>query len=408
MNIRLNSSTSYYLIIFTIGLLPFIMVLGNSLFIPLIPQIQSDLEITAVESGLILTMFTVPAALMYPVMGFLSDRYGRKRLIVISLYVIILGSIVTIIAPMFTNKWTLLLIGRVIQGIGTGGTTPLAMALVGDLFQGKERSEALGILEVFSGVGKVVSPIIGAMFTFAFLIWTHSLYFFLFVVLLSLLCIKIVIKEKKVIKSRFILKDYVNKLYNVFIMQYKWIVPIFFASGIGLFILFGMLFFLSFEFEVVYDVVGFKKGIFLAAPLCGLTVFSYITGKMVGVDVNRIKRFLFFGLLISFAAFTCLIFFHQLSGLMTYTTIAACGLGMFLPAANTAVTSSVESAERGLILSLYNMVRTIGVALGPVVYGVWMLNITEMFFMTILFLGIGIVILISTWSCIPLFKDCRL
>lgn len=401
-------STNYYLSVFSIGLLPLIMVLGNSMYIPLIPNIQVDLKLSTVESGLILTMFTIPAALMYPIIGYLSDRIGRKKMIVISLYIIIFGSIITITGPYTSNEWYVLLIGRAIQGIGAGGTTPLAMAMIGDLFDGHQRSEALGVLEVFSGVGKVISPIIGALFTFAFLLWHHSFYFFLFVVIFSLLCIKKLIKEKKDRKDRLLFKEYIHKIYIVFIKQYKWIIPIFFASGIGLFILFGMLFFLSFELEGVYQIEGVKKGILLGAPLSGMTIFSYTTGKWIGVNQNKIKRFLLLGLLLTFISFVGLIFFNNLSSLITYSTLGACGLGMFLPAANTAVTSSVESTERGLVIALYNMVRTLGVAFGPVVYGAWMFNVVEMFFMTVLLTGLAIVMLISTWSCIPLFKECPL
>lgn len=49
------------------------------------------------------------------------------------------------------------------KGIGAGGTAPLAMALVGDLFERSLRSKTLGVLEVYTGIGKVISPFLGAI-----------------------------------------------------------------------------------------------------------------------------------------------------------------------------------------------------------------------------------------------------
>ena len=55
-----------------------------------------------------------------------------------------------------------ILAGRILQGVGAGGTYQIALALTGDLFQGPERAKAVGILEAANGLGKMASPIAGA------------------------------------------------------------------------------------------------------------------------------------------------------------------------------------------------------------------------------------------------------
>lgn len=67
-------------ILFIIGILPIIMVVGNSLFIPLLPQMQLDMGLTTVQGGWLLTGFSIPAALLVPVGGIVSDRIGRRKL----------------------------------------------------------------------------------------------------------------------------------------------------------------------------------------------------------------------------------------------------------------------------------------------------------------------------------------
>src|SRR5690554_3720473 len=61
---------------------PLIMVLGNSLFIPVLPAIQNALNISKVQVSLLITLFSVPAGIVIPLAGFLSDRFGRKKVII--------------------------------------------------------------------------------------------------------------------------------------------------------------------------------------------------------------------------------------------------------------------------------------------------------------------------------------
>ena len=57
---------------------PFVMVLGNSMLIPVLPKIKSALDLSQVQTGLIITAFSVPAGLVILFVGILSDRIGRK------------------------------------------------------------------------------------------------------------------------------------------------------------------------------------------------------------------------------------------------------------------------------------------------------------------------------------------
>ncbi len=60
------------------------------------------------------------------------------------------------------EPYTIILIGRGLQGLGAAGTAPIVMALIGDVFKSEKRSEILGIIEAANGAGKVASPILGA------------------------------------------------------------------------------------------------------------------------------------------------------------------------------------------------------------------------------------------------------
>lgn len=151
----------YYIIT---GLLPLIMILGNSMVIPILPNIGNDLNITSVETGMILSSFSLTAAVIIPFVGLISDLVGAKLVVLSSLMLVMIGCSLTIFAGMFlTQPLTVIIVGRFIQGVGAGGTAPLAMIIVGDLFEGSVRSRQLGNIEVFNGIGKIISPIIGTI-----------------------------------------------------------------------------------------------------------------------------------------------------------------------------------------------------------------------------------------------------
>src|SRR5690554_3477303 len=143
---------------------PFVMVLGNSMLIPVFPLIERTLGITPFQVGLLITAFSLPAGLLIPVAGALSDRFGRKVIMVPALVLYGTGGLLAGAAGLLLeNPYPFLLGARVVQGVGAGGKYQLAMTLTGDLLPRGERARALGLLETSNGIGKVVSPLLGSL-----------------------------------------------------------------------------------------------------------------------------------------------------------------------------------------------------------------------------------------------------
>ncbi|NMA71676.1 MAG: MFS transporter, partial [Firmicutes bacterium] len=72
---------------------PFVMVLGNSMLIPVLPAMGHALDVSPVQVGLLITAFSVPAGLLIPLAGALADRYGRKIIMVPALMLYGLGGL---------------------------------------------------------------------------------------------------------------------------------------------------------------------------------------------------------------------------------------------------------------------------------------------------------------------------
>src|SRR5699024_11770545 len=117
-----------------IGSTPLIMTLRNSMLIPIFPAMKSALDLSQMQVSLTITVFSIAAAIFIPILGYLSDRFSRKIIIVPALILFGLGGLLAGFgAATFPHAYAWILIGRTLQGIGAAGTAPIAMALTGDL-----------------------------------------------------------------------------------------------------------------------------------------------------------------------------------------------------------------------------------------------------------------------------------
>jgi len=369
-----------------LGMLPFIMVLGNSMLIPILPNIEQALHISPTESTLILTMFNIPAAFIIPIVGFFSDRFGRKILILISLFFIFVGGAICFYSGFLKPKsaFYVLLVGRFLQGLGTGGTTPLAMALIGDIFAEEVRAKKLAIIEVFNGSAKVLAPIFGAML--ALVSWFFPFFVFPILSLILIIGIHISIKKASQGKNLVNFSEYVLKIKEVMWTKKSLLLSVYLFGSVGLFLLFGMLYYLSYQIEVIFKIDGFFKGFVFSFPLGALTISSYWTGKRVKSQNNYFSTYIKIGFLLMFFSFFMMIFFHSFSLFLFFITIGFGGLGFVLPTLNLLITSSVSDAERGIVVSLYGIARFLGVAFGPILFSIFLENQNLLFVISFLLL----------------------
>ncbi|MDQ0228028.1 ACDE family multidrug resistance protein [Metabacillus niabensis] len=350
-----------------IGSIPLIMTLGNSMLIPILPQMKSSLNISQMQVSLTITVFSVVAAFFIPILGYLSDRFSRKIIIIPALILYGLGGLLAGFAAWkFSNPFLWILIGRTLQGIGAAGSMPIAMALTGDLFKGGEQSRVLGIVEASNGLGKVLSPILGSLL--GLLIWYSVFFAFPAIVLVSVILTWIFIKEKRNRQAPPPFGKYVRGLLSVFKYEGRWLFTVYLAGSICLFTLFGILFYLSDVLEKTYKIDGVVKGLILAIPLLVMVTTSYITGSKIGKNMLLMKRLIVLGLTLMTISYGLLVLVEKLFPFLLVLVISSVGTGLVLPCINSLITGSVGKERRGFVTSLYSSVRFLGVAIGPPVF----------------------------------------
>ncbi|UOQ44962.1 MFS transporter [Halobacillus salinarum] len=364
--------------------IPLVMTLGNSMLIPVLPIFENKVGITSLQSSMIITSYSLAAILLIPVAGYLSDRFGRKIVILPSLILALIGGLIAGYASWkMGDPYLWIMIGRVLQGMGAAGAMPIILPLVGDLYKDDEKktSSCLGVIETSNTFGKVLSPILGSLFA-AFLwflpFFSISIFSFLSIVMVFFFVKVPKGKEEKPDQ----LKVFIKKTKQIFKREGKWLYPVFMMGGYAMLVLFAVLFFLSENLEKTHGIHGVKKGFVLAIPLFALCVTSYVTGRKIK-DNTMVMKWVMMICLIMTAITVAFVGYvsDALSLLLITTSVLGIAIGAILPALDAMITEGIEKEERGTITSFYSSSRFVGVAAGPPVMSLVMkdyLNVSNL------------------------------
>jgi MFS transporter, DHA1 family, inner membrane transport protein len=129
----------------TLNIIAFV-VFASALFIrstdPVIPLIADGLQVEPATAALLSTAFTLPYALVQPLLGALADTFSKTRLMLLCMVLVTAATLVCGFAPNFP----FLFAARVVAGLAAGGVVPISFALVGDMIPVAERQVAMGRL----------------------------------------------------------------------------------------------------------------------------------------------------------------------------------------------------------------------------------------------------------------------
>ena len=129
------------------------------LYLPSLPQLASFFETNASMTQLTLTTAMIGLALGQLLLGPLSDKFGRKKPLIISLVIYIISTVLIVFSP---NIETMIVL-RVIQGLSSAGSVVISRAIATDLYRGREMTRFFGLLMTINGIAPIISPILGSL-----------------------------------------------------------------------------------------------------------------------------------------------------------------------------------------------------------------------------------------------------
>lgn len=358
----------------------FVYMIGFGIIMPVTPFYSKSLGATAFDLGLLMASYSVMQFLFAPLWGRLSDRFGRKPIIVTGL--IGLG-VSFIFFGLSTSLW-MLFASRILGGILSSGIFPSSLAYIADVTSKKERGQAMGLLGAASGLGIIFGP--AASGFIAFLGLSVPFYAAGFLSIATACFAIALLPESLKQRSDKMEIPTITSAAKTFIGSL--ISPL--RSPIGTFFVITMC--------ITFAIAGFE-GTFTyytmdrygvtdqvsPMPVLGSTI--NMTGPMVtamvfvimgilgvicqGFLVNRaIDRFteeitIVIGLLFSGLGLILVIFSSELASLLIATGIYSIGSGLVNPSLNTLISKRTPPDRQGAVMGVLGSYNSLGRIAGP-------------------------------------------
>jgi DHA1 family tetracycline resistance protein-like MFS transporter len=142
----------------SIFLIVFIDLLGFSLILPLLPYYAETFGASDTVVGLLVASYAAAQLIGAPLLGRISDRVGRRPVLLVSLF----GTLVGFLLLGFAKILLVLFIARILDGL-TGGNISVAQAYISDVTDAKDRSKGLGMIGAAFGLGFIIGPATGGL-----------------------------------------------------------------------------------------------------------------------------------------------------------------------------------------------------------------------------------------------------
>ena len=342
-------------IIFSITLMA---VLGISSITPAFPDIIDYFGINKSEVGLLITAFTLPGIVITPFMGILADRYGRKVILIPSLVLFALAGSVIV----FLDDFTLILVFRFLQGMGSASLGSLNATIISDLFHGRDRVSAMGVNSSVLSIGTAAYPAIGG--SIALLGWKFV--FFLPLLALPVAYVSMKFLDTNYEKKEQHLKDYLKETLSNILKPN--VIVLFIASIVTFIILFGAyLIYFPILLNDHFDASSFDIGVMMSLMSLTTAGVSFNMGRISKILTPKnsvITGFLLYG--ISLLLLPLMPNYYMIA---LPVLIFGFAQGINMPSLFTLIADYSPKSQRAAFMSINGTVLRIGQTLGPVLTG---------------------------------------
>jgi len=342
----------------------FIDLLGFGILIPILPAFATKvLGVDEAAIGIAIASYSFIQFIFNPVLGKLSDKYGRKPVIVFCLIVNALGYVIFA----FTSSYLLLLLSRVVAGIG-GSSISVAQAYIADVTTKENRSKGMGLIGSAFGLGFVFGPLIGGYLAeYGYMVTglaAGGFSLIAFVVTLLFLPESLTkgeesISEKQITKKKLIDFEALKKVFSepgraVFIILF-FILVFSFANIYGTFALLGI---------QVYGFTDLQNGYIFG--ITGLTS-AIVQGGLIGYIDKLFSRqnILKTGSLIISASLALIPYGGTFLGLAIISMFLSIGTGLLQPTLLSLISDVTPDNEQGVTLGVNQSLSSLARVLGP-------------------------------------------
>lgn len=329
--------------------------IGFGIIIPLLPFYAESFGASPLTIGLLFAVFSLAQLLASPVLGDLSDRFGRRPVLVFSLA----GTVVSLMMLALAHSIAMLFAARIVDGL-SGGNISTARAYVADITEPKDRARAYGFIGVAFGLGFILGPALSgvlARFGYTAPIWAAA-----------------ALTAVATAMAALWLPETVHRAEAGRGLGLRFIPELFARAGLRRILVIDFVYWLAFAvFQTTFGLFAARRfGFDVAATGYFFAVFGVLGAIVQGVCIRAIVRrfgdratFIMglacavIGLVAASAAQSVAVFAIALVPL-------ALGIGLGHPTISSLVSKAARSDEQGRVQGAASAVESLGRTIGPV------------------------------------------
>lgn len=379
-----SKKLALYLLMFDM----FITFSAIGLIIPVMPSYLKTFGAAGQVLGFIIAVIAFAQFIFSPIAGNLSDRLGRKNLIIFGLLV---NGLSQIGFGLSTELW-MLFVCRFFTGVGSAFIVPPVMAYVADITTNAERGKAMGLIGASISLGFMIGPGIGGFLSNVSL---HFPFYFAgsATIIASILSFIILPYVKPVIEGKVKGDNLFKQMAHSFKTSYFVLLIVVFVFSFGIANFQSTLtMFLTYKFNFTPNDIAI---VMTVGGFVGVVVQGFALNKLF--DVFGEMKIILFGLLVAAISLFGMLFVSSFFIIILVATIFSTSTTLIRPAVNTLI-SKTAGDEQGYAAGMNNSYMSLGNMIGPALAGTlfdWHMNIPFTFGSIIL---IGCFFLTFIWT----------
>ncbi|HQI39011.1 MAG TPA: MFS transporter [Spirochaetota bacterium] len=342
-----------------------IVVMGVTNITPALPAMATFFNIPYSSVALLITVFTMPGIIVTPILGIVSDRIGRRILIIPSL--LIFGITGTIM--FFVKDFSWLLILRFIQGVGVSALGAINTTIIGDMFTGNDRTAAFGYNASVLNIGTAAYPVIGGLLCIAG--WNYPFLLSAFAFVVAWFVIFHLHNPEPV--NEVALKDYFKTI--AAIIKKPYIIGLLSTNILTFTLLYGPII-TYFPYIISYRFNGDSATIGLIMSL--MSIVTAITATQLQWLSTRFseKNLIFYSFLGFAISFIIAGLAQNYFWLMVAIIVGGASNAINNPSLLSLLTGAAPTHYRGAIMSLNGMGLRVGQTVGPIIMAMLLAIVT--------------------------------
>ncbi|MBD0346531.1 MAG: MFS transporter [Coleofasciculus sp. Co-bin14] len=326
---------------------------------PVLPQIVHQLQIDPALAGNLVSMHCLTIALFSPLLGILADRVGRLRVLVPSLILYAVFGV----AGAFMDSFVPLLVTRGLLGAVSGGIAAASLGLLGSMYEGEERSRALGLATSTLAITGIIDPLLGGWVGSSN--WRYA--FFLYGLALPLAILAaFTLKENDLPKAKPTKRNHSNKLAKI--LGHPYGVKLLLALALTSVAMYSVVIYAPLYLEKAIGAGPILNGVVLATRAIGA---GFISAFGVSKLVKRLgaTRATAFGFGLMALTLAMIPLQRELSWILLTAILFGMGFGIVLPSLYSALANIAPDQLKSSVLAAGIGVGFLGQFMSPILLG---------------------------------------